>query len=122
MLFLDNGRQPVEEDFAVPRTRLVRFGGDERDFQRNYRETKTIGRGGYGTVKVATHALTWQQRAVKRMRPDHPTARAFQKASGQAGAAWDRAFAMLDGRTGVEEQGEELDWVEAFLDLSLIHI
>jgi calcium-dependent protein kinase len=50
------------------------------------------------------------------MRPDHPTARAFQKASGQAGAAWDRAFAMLDGRTGVEEQGEELDWVEAFLD------
>ena len=115
LLFLDNGRHPVEEDFAVPRTRLVRFGGDERAFKRNYRETRTIGQGAFGTVKVATHAVTWQQRAVKRMKPDHPQAKAFRKASGPAGAAWDRAFAMLDGRTGGEDE-PEWDKFMAFLD------
>jgi len=112
LAFLDNGRHldaEDDEDFAVTRRRLVRFGGDERAYARLYRETKPLGRGGYGTVAVATHATTWQQRAVKRMHAEHPTAKAFHAASGDAGVAWDRASALLDGRDGVEAADDE-DW------------
>ena len=60
-------------------------------------------------MAVATHATTWQQRAVKRMHAEHPTAKAFHAASGDAGVAWDRASALLDGRDGVEAADDE-DW------------
>lgn len=65
---IDNGRigDAVENELVVPRRRLVRFGGDESDFRREYAVTREVGRGGYGTVRLATHAVTWQQRAVKR--------------------------------------------------------
>lgn len=102
---IDNGRVGVmveDEGFAVERRRLVRFAGGEDDFLREYAVTGEVGRGGYGTVSLATHALTWQRRAVKRMHASAPVARPFFEAARDAAAV-------------AAAHDEDVDPVDAFI-------
>ena len=113
---IDNGRggDAVDDEvpgFAVPRRRLVRFGGDGADFERSYREIREVGRGGYGRVSVATHAVTMQRRAVKRMTARHPRAHFWLRAPAGA-AAWDAAWALVDH----EDPDDGWDAYLGFLD------
>ncbi|KAH8070966.1 serine/threonine kinase [Aureococcus anophagefferens] len=113
---IDNGRggDAVDDEvpgFAVPRRRLVRFGGDGADFKRSYRELREVGRGGYGRVSVATHAVTMQRRAVKRMTARHPSAHFWLRAPAGA-AAWDAAWALVDN----EDPDDGWDAYLGFLD------